>query len=94
MSFCLIISFSTFIIYCLYFIIPYSSSSILIFSFFMHERCEVHEGFYLSSQSVKSKVIKYVQELQYRFPDFSVIVTGHSLGENVVFLFFFFSEVI
>ena len=52
----------------------------------MHDRCEVHEGFYLSSQSVKSKVIKYVQDLQNRFPDFSVIVTGHSLGKNNRFL--------
>ena len=50
----------------------------------MHERCEVHEGFYLSSQSVKTKVVKYVKDLQYRFQEFSVIVTGHSLGNLTI----------
>jgi hypothetical protein len=43
-------------------------------------KCEVHQGFYYSSQSVKSDVIQWTQQLQRKFPSYEVIVTGHSLG--------------
>lgn len=56
---------------------------LLIFGFLLFfASCEVHEGFYLSAKSVESTVLKWCQELQNRFPSFSVIVTGHSLGDS------------
>ena len=52
----------------------------LMTSYPMCHDCSVHAGFYYSAQSVKNDVIQWVQELQKKLPDYSVIVTGHSLG--------------
>lgn len=43
-------------------------------------QCLVHAGFYYSALSVKDDVIASVQYLQKLYPDYSVIVAGHSLG--------------
>jgi hypothetical protein len=42
--------------------------------------CDVHRGFYFAAQSVKTDVIGWTRALQDRFPDYSVVCTGHSLG--------------
>jgi predicted lipase len=52
----------------------------LMTSYPLCPQCEVHQGFYYSSQSVKTDVITWTQELQIKYPSFDVIVTGHSLG--------------
>jgi hypothetical protein len=43
-------------------------------------KCEVHEGFYKAEQSCFSSVLSEVKSLKQKFPSYSVIVTGHSLG--------------
>lgn len=43
-------------------------------------KCEVHKGFYKAQQSVISQVISGVSSLQAKFPDYKVVVSGHSLG--------------
>jgi hypothetical protein len=42
--------------------------------------CNVHRGFYKSTLSVRDKTIEVVKILKKRFPTYSVIMTGHSLG--------------
>jgi len=42
--------------------------------------CEVHKGFYKAQQGVIGAVTGYVQTLKSKYPSYTVIVTGHSLG--------------
>lgn len=42
--------------------------------------CYVHKGFYEAEISVLKTIVETVHELLQQFPDFEVIVTGHSLG--------------
>ena len=42
--------------------------------------CEVHKGFYNAEQGVINYITDYVQTLRAKFPDYTVVVTGHSLG--------------
>jgi len=42
--------------------------------------CEVHNGFYNTYLSVQSQVLTLVKEARTQHPDFSILVTGHSLG--------------
>lgn len=42
--------------------------------------CQVHKGFYLAEQSVINTVISHVQALKAKYPSYTVVVTGHSLG--------------
>ena len=44
-------------------------------------KCEVHKGFYKAQQSVISYVTNSVKTLKQKYPSYSVVVTGHSLGE-------------
>jgi hypothetical protein len=43
--------------------------------------CQVHKGFYGAEQSVISYVTQSVQTLKAKYPNYEVIVTGHSLGK-------------
>ena len=40
----------------------------------------MHKGFYKAQQSVIPYITDYVQTLRSKFPDYGVVVTGHSLG--------------
>jgi len=40
----------------------------------------VHDGFYSAYQRLQPQVISAVDSLQAQFPDYNIIVTGHSLG--------------
>lgn len=42
--------------------------------------CEVHVGFYQAESAVIDTVKHYVNKLLTQYPDYSVVVTGHSLG--------------
>jgi predicted lipase len=42
--------------------------------------CQIHKGFYTAEQGVISLVTSYVQALKSKYPSYTVIVTGHSLG--------------
>jgi predicted lipase len=42
--------------------------------------CKVHKGFYVAQQSVISYVLHSVEALRQKFPSYTVVVTGHSLG--------------
>jgi hypothetical protein len=42
--------------------------------------CEVHKGFYDAEQDSIANVISQVKSLKSKFPTYSVVVTGHSLG--------------
>ena len=42
--------------------------------------CKVHEGFYEAEQSVIDDVMQEVSRLNGLYPDYSIVVTGHSLG--------------
>jgi predicted lipase len=42
--------------------------------------CDVHTGFYNSALSIRTKTVDVVKLLKTRFPLYSVIMTGHSLG--------------
>lgn len=42
--------------------------------------CKVHKGFYKAEQKVISYVTSSVKSLRQKFPSYSVVVTGHSLG--------------
>lgn len=42
--------------------------------------CKVHKGFYKAQQDVYSIVQKYVVDLMAKFPTYTVLITGHSLG--------------
>jgi predicted lipase len=43
-------------------------------------KCEVHKGFYKAQQSVIKDVTSWTRTLMAKFPSYSVVVTGHSLG--------------
>jgi hypothetical protein len=49
--------------------------------------CEVHKGFYDAEQGSIANVISQVKELKSKFPSYSVVVTGHSLGTSKYVLF-------
>ena len=42
--------------------------------------CKVHKGFYSAHQSVIGEVISKVKALKAKYPSYTVVVTGHSLG--------------
>ena len=42
--------------------------------------CEVHKGFYAAQQSVISTITNEVQTLRAKYPSYTVVVAGHSLG--------------
>jgi hypothetical protein len=42
--------------------------------------CEVHKGFYKAQKGVKDAITNNVLALHEQFPDYSIWVTGHSLG--------------
>lgn len=42
--------------------------------------CTVHKGFYKAEQVVINDIFEQVRSLRNRFPDYSILVTGHSLG--------------
>lgn len=48
--------------------------------------CLVHFGFYSAQQAVVSDVIEEISSLVMRFPDYRVVITGHSLGAAVATL--------
>jgi hypothetical protein len=45
--------------------------------------CNVHRGFYNSALSVSNKTIEVIKKLQKRYPYYSIIMTGHSLGAAI-----------
>lgn len=45
--------------------------------------CNVHHGFYETTLEIRDQVIHTVQNLKLEFPDYKVIVTGHSLGAAI-----------
>jgi pimeloyl-ACP methyl ester carboxylesterase len=49
-------------------------------------KCKVHKGFYKAQQSVISYITSSVQALRQKYPSYTVIVTGHSLGAAVATL--------
>lgn len=53
-------------------LVPYDS--------FQECNCTVHYGFYNSVVRIATKAIDTVKTLQIRYPDYSVVVTGHSYG--------------
>lgn len=44
------------------------------------DKCQVHKGFYNAQKSVSDYVVSAVQALKQKFPSYTVVVTGHSLG--------------
>lgn len=48
--------------------------------------CQVHEGFYETEQSIVDSTTKEVARLLQLFPDYVVVVTGHSLGASIATL--------
>lgn len=42
--------------------------------------CEVHAGFYKAEQANINYIIERVSSLKKQYPDYTVVVTGHSLG--------------
>jgi hypothetical protein len=42
--------------------------------------CQVHRGFYSAEQDSIVGVLQQVQQLKKQFPNYKVVVTGHSLG--------------
>lgn len=46
--------------------------------------CNVHKGFYEEEQIVIKDIIAEVGALKQKFPSYSVVVTGHSLGINFI----------
>lgn len=45
--------------------------------------CYVHDGFYESWKEVQDYVLEYVEEAYTSYPDYTLVVTGHSLGAAV-----------
>jgi predicted lipase len=43
-------------------------------------KCEVHKGFYKAEQAVINDVMNAVKVLKSQFPNYSILITGHSLG--------------
>jgi len=48
--------------------------------------CSVHKGFYNAEQGIISKMLTEVKSLKAKFPSYTVVVTGHSLGAAVATL--------
>jgi hypothetical protein len=48
--------------------------------------CSVHKGFYKAEQGIIDKMITEVKSLKAKFPSYTVVVTGHSLGAAVATL--------
>ncbi len=44
--------------------------------------CKVHNGFYKSSLAVKNDVLLSVRGLKKKYPNYEIIVTGHSYGAS------------
>ena len=53
------------------------------YSTFTECNCNVHSGFYASSNNIYPVVHEYVKDMLDIFPDFNVIITGHSYGAAV-----------
>jgi len=47
------------------------------------EECMVHKGFYHSALNVKKVTLYYLKSLNRKYPEYNVIVTGHSYGAAV-----------
>jgi len=47
-------------------------------------KCKVHYGFYRSIQGIVNRTISTVSLLRKRFPQYTVIMTGHSYGASTV----------
>lgn len=45
--------------------------------------CFVHDGFYESWQEISSYTYEYVESAYASYPDYTLVVTGHSLGAAV-----------
>jgi len=43
-------------------------------------KCEVHQGFYEAEQASIKDIVNQVKSLKSKYPSYTVIVTGHSLG--------------
>jgi hypothetical protein len=53
----------------------------VVFTDYPHcKDCQVHRGFYSAEQDSIAGVIQQVQELKQKYPNYKVVVTGHSLG--------------
>lgn len=52
----------------------------ILTSYPLCSKCEVHKGFYRAEQDSINNVISVVKDLKSKYPSYSVIVTGHSLG--------------
>lgn len=53
------------------------------YSTFVECNCNVHSGFYASSNNIYPFVHEYVNDMLDIFPNFNVIITGHSYGAAV-----------
>jgi hypothetical protein len=42
--------------------------------------CRVHKGFYDAQKSVSASIVTAIQNLKKKYPSYTVVVTGHSLG--------------
>jgi hypothetical protein len=47
-------------------------------------KCKVHYGFYRSIQGIANRTISTVSILKKRFPQYTIIMTGHSYGASTV----------
>lgn len=45
--------------------------------------CYVHDGFYESWQEIKSYALQYVESAFASYPEYTLVVAGHSLGAAV-----------
>lgn len=45
--------------------------------------CNVHDGIYSAEKKVINNVISYVRELQSSLNNYTIVVTGHSLGKAI-----------
>jgi hypothetical protein len=48
--------------------------------------CSVHQGFFVCYNSLSEKVESYIQVLTAKYPNATVVVTGHSLGAAIAML--------
>jgi hypothetical protein len=49
-------------------------------------QCEVHYGFYYTTQRIINDVLTAIKYLKNIFPDYSIFVTAHSLGGSIALL--------
>jgi predicted lipase len=52
----------------------------ILTSYPLCNKCEVHKGFYSAEQDSLTNVLSVVKDLKSKYPSYSVLVTGHSLG--------------